>query len=51
MTEGNESVLDFHLLPPAEIPNRRIEFQDWQQFRAFRIEATADLAKRLLSLK
>jgi len=51
MTQGNERVLDFHLLPPAEIPERRIEFQDWQQFCAFRIEAMADLAERLLSLK
>jgi DNA invertase Pin-like site-specific DNA recombinase len=51
MTERNESALDFHLLPPAEIPERRIEFQDWQQFCAFRVETMADLAKRLLPLK
>jgi DNA invertase Pin-like site-specific DNA recombinase len=51
MTEGNESVLDFHLLPPAKIPDRRIEFQDWQQFVAFRVEVIGELAKRLLALK
>jgi DNA invertase Pin-like site-specific DNA recombinase len=51
MTEGNESVLDFHLLTPAELPQRRIEFQDWQRFDAFRVESLAELAQRFLSPK
>jgi hypothetical protein len=51
MTEGNGSVLDFHLLPPAEIPERRIEFQDWQRFGAFRAEVIGDLTEQLVSVK
>jgi DNA invertase Pin-like site-specific DNA recombinase len=51
MTEGNHTVLDFHLLKPAELPQRRIEFQDWQQFGAFRVESLAELAQRFLSPK
>jgi DNA invertase Pin-like site-specific DNA recombinase len=51
MTKGNESVLDFHLLPPAAIPARRIEYQDWHRFGAFRVKVIGELTRQLLSLK
>jgi hypothetical protein len=49
MAEGNEGILDFHLMRPADIPECRIRFQHWQQFGTFRVEAVADLTNRLLA--
>ena len=49
MKETNESILDYYLLPHSEIPERRIEFQDWPRFDAFRIEVGEGLAQAILS--
>jgi len=49
MKETNESILDYYLLPHSEIPERRIEFQDWPRFDAFRIEIGDGLAQAILS--
>jgi hypothetical protein len=48
MKETNESILDYYVLPQSEIPERRIEFQDWQRFDTFRIAIGTGLAPAIL---
>jgi DNA invertase Pin-like site-specific DNA recombinase len=48
MKEANEGILDYYVLPQSEIPERRIEFQDWPRFDPFRVTAQEGLAPAIL---